>query len=70
MMINTTCGQIDESELTKKEVQLPDGMFATEYYMGEELVHRSVEVRLSGVSAATHFMDSASAEAPREEDTK
>lgn len=43
--VNTIYGEKDESELVKKEIieKAPHGTaYATEYYIGEELVHRSV----------------------------
>jgi hypothetical protein len=48
-MINTTHGPMDESLLVKKEGSLDDeNEFTTwvEYYLGDELVHRSAHVRL------------------------
>jgi hypothetical protein len=48
-MINTTHGPMEESLLVKKEGSLDDeNEFTTwvEYYLGDELVHRSAHVRL------------------------
>jgi hypothetical protein len=49
LMISTTHGDMDESRLTKKEGEIDDENEHTswvEYYLGDELVHRSAHVRL------------------------
>jgi hypothetical protein len=48
-MINTTHGMMDESLLTKKEGSVNNDNEHTtwiEYYLGDELVHRSAHVTL------------------------
>lgn len=49
-LIPTTHGDIAESRLTK-QVHAVNGGQCIEYYLGEELVHRSVVTHLSGVDA-------------------
>ena len=49
MLINTTHGEMEESDLVKREGTLEDDNEITttvEYYLGEELVHRSAHVTL------------------------
>jgi hypothetical protein len=49
MKITTTHGEMDESALVKKTGELDnENEFTTwvEYYLGDELVHRSASVRL------------------------
>lgn len=53
--VNTLYGEMDESELVKKEpVTEVNGntIQATEYYLGDELVHRSINITLSPLSLA------------------
>lgn len=49
--IQTTRGEMDEKLLFKKQYIDAGGAFCIEYYLAGELVHRSVEARLSGVQA-------------------
>jgi hypothetical protein len=49
MLVNTTHGEMDDSLLVKKEGSLDNDIeFTTwvEYWLDDELVHRSVHVRL------------------------
>lgn len=49
MLIQTTHGLLDESDLTKREHIIDNGRersIAVEYYLGSELVHRSARVEL------------------------
>ena len=50
MLITTIHGEMDESQLTKREGVAVDNDHErttfVEYYLGEELVHRSVHVTL------------------------
>jgi hypothetical protein len=48
-LVHTTHGELEESTLTKKEGVIDnehERTAWTEYYIGEELVHRSVHVTL------------------------
>lgn len=54
MNVLTTKGQLDETLLVKKEGQLDnDNEFTTwvEYYLEDELVHRSVHVTLKNAAS-------------------
>jgi hypothetical protein len=44
-LIHTTCGDVDEALLTKREGSGPAGVWV-EYYLAGALVHRSVSVSL------------------------
>lgn len=49
MIVTTTKGDMDDSLLEKREGEVDNDnehTTWTEYYLGEELVHRSVHVRL------------------------
>lgn len=51
MMISTTKGEMPEEHLSKKTINFasPDALTtATEYWHGQELVHRSVHIELIG----------------------
>jgi len=54
-MITTTKGEMDESLLKKREGQVDTDTETTEwveYWLGEELVHRSVHVKLKHAAIA------------------
>lgn len=51
MEIQTTHGLIDESLLDKRE-HLENGHHIVEYYLGAELVHRSVQTGLTPLDPA------------------
>jgi hypothetical protein len=54
-MITTTKGKMDESLLEKREGQVDTDTETTEwveYWLGEELVHRSVHVKLKHAAIA------------------
>jgi len=50
MTINTTLGPMDEKLLVKKEHAEKD-LRVVEYYYDGKMVHRSAEVRLTGIQA-------------------
>lgn len=52
MKINTKYGEMDESLLVKAERHDISGAAVVEYYLKDELVHRSVTVHLRGTTAA------------------
>ena len=49
--VPTIHGDIDEERLHRHE-EVRDGKLVVEYYLGEECVHRSVMVPVTGVGAS------------------
>jgi len=55
-LVNTTHGPMEESLLTKKEGSIDNDNETTswiEYYLGDEMVHRSAHVALKPLAAAS-----------------
>ena len=56
MLVNTTKGEMDDSLLEKREGSVDNDNETTtwvEYWLGEELVHRSAHVRLKKPATLT-----------------
>jgi hypothetical protein len=56
MLVNTTKGEMDDSLLEKREGSVDNDNETTtwvEYWLGEELVHRSAHVRLKKTATLT-----------------
>lgn len=51
MKIQTTLGEIEDSELVRLEARNSNGTVIVEYYKDNVLVHRSAVVELQGLEA-------------------
>jgi len=52
MKVSTTLGEMDDSQLDKREFIDTTGQRIVEYYLGTDLVHRSVHTDLTPLDAA------------------